>query len=81
LITKQVRAIQITRDNPAGGDPEIYEVCVEATPAYHEAHADIYSHPSALSKNAKRTVFRYLKEELASLAEWEPGFAPSYGEG
>jgi hypothetical protein len=72
-----VRAIKIERDNPAGGNIEIYNVCVEATPQYHEAHADIYTHQPAPNKSAKRTVFRFLKEELAELAKWEPGFAPS----
>jgi hypothetical protein len=77
FVTEQVRAISIERDNPEGGDPEIYEVRVKATPQYHEAHADIYTHPPAPNNSAKKTVFRFLKEELADLAQWEPGFAPS----
>lgn len=80
LITEQVRVIVITRDNAEGGDPEVYEVRVEATPQYHEAHADIYTHQTAPNNSAKKAVFRRLKEELAEIAKWEPGFAPSDGE-
>ena len=80
LIAEHVRAIRLKRDNPEGGDPETYEVRVEATPQYHKAHADIYTHPPAPNKSAKKTVFRFLKEALAERATWEPGFGPSDAE-
>lgn len=73
FVTEQVRAISIKRH----GDPETYKARVDATPQYHEAHADIYTRPPAPTNSAKKTVFRFLKEELADLAQWEPGFAPS----
>ncbi len=79
LIAGQVRGIDsVKRDNPEPDEPDKYEVCVEATPeGNHEAHADIYSYPPAPNKSAQKTVFRLLREALADLASWEPGFAPS----
>jgi hypothetical protein len=77
LITEQVRGIVITRDDPESGNLEAYKVCVKATPQHHEAHADIYIDRSAPTNNAKKKIFRRLKEELAEIAEWESGFAPS----
>jgi hypothetical protein len=79
LIAEQVRAIDsVKRDNPESGETEKYEVCVEATPQENNpAHADIYAHPPAPSKSAQRRIFRLLKDALADLARWEPGFGPS----
>lgn len=79
LVTEQVRGIKdIKRGNPESNEIEEYEVCVEATPQPgNEAHADIYTKQSAPNKSAQKTVFRMLKEELARIAEWEPGFGPS----
>jgi hypothetical protein len=79
LIAQQVRTIaSVKRDNPGSGETEKYEVLVEATPhGNHEAHADIYTHPAAPTKSAQKNVFRLLREALADLAKWEPGFAPS----
>ena len=84
FIAGQVRAIDsIKRDNPETGVTDEYEVCVEATPeeGNHRAHADIYVHTSALSRNARRKVFGLLKEALADLAQWEPGYSPADVEG
>lgn len=83
LITEQVRSIdKVKRDNPETGETETYEVRVEATPQEHVAHADIYTYyPSAPSKRAKKNLFRLLKEALADVAEWEPGYGPADVEG
>lgn len=84
LITEQVRAIDsIKRDNPETGATDEYEVCVEATPeeGNHIAHADIYLCQAAPNRSAQRRVFGLLKEALADLAKWEPGYGPADSEG
>jgi hypothetical protein len=83
LIAEQVRAIDsIKRDNPDGTADE-YEVCVKATPeeGNHIAHADIHLHKAAPNRSAQRKVFGLLKEVLAHLARWEPGYGPADIEG
>ena len=80
LIAEHVRAIDnIKRNNPETGATDKYEVCVEATPeeGNHIAHADIYLHRPAPNRSAQRKVFRLLKEALADLARWEPGYSPA----
>ena len=84
LFAGQVRAIDsIKRDNPETGEMDEYRVCVEATPeeGNHVAHADIYLHRPAPNRTAQRKVFGLLKEALADLAEWEPGYSPADIEG
>ena len=79
FIAGQVRAIDsIKRDNPETGVTDEYRVCVQATPeeGNHIAHADIYLHAPAPNRTAQRKVFGLLKEALAALAEWEPGYGP-----
>ena len=78
LVTERVRAIEnVKRENPEPDEPEKYDVCVEATPLPdNDAHADIYTHPPAPNNSARRTVFRMLKEQLAEISTWEPGFGP-----
>lgn len=84
FIAEQVRAIDsIKRDNPETGATDEYEVCVKATPeeGNHIAHADIYLHSTAPNRSAQRKVFGLLKEALADLAKWEPGYGPADIEG
>jgi hypothetical protein len=85
FIAGQVRAIDsIKRDNPETGGTDEYEVCVKATPeeGNHRAHADIYVRsPAPPSQSARRKVFGLLKEALADLAQWEPGYSPADVEG
>lgn len=84
LVAGQVRAIDsIKRDNPETGATDEYEVCVKATPeeGNHTAHADIYVHRPAPNRSAQRKVFGLLKEALADLAKWEPGYSPTDIEG
>ena len=84
LIAEQVRAIDsVKRDNPETGGTDEYEVCVEATPeeGNHIAHADIYVHAPEATRSARRRIFGLLKEALADLAEWEPGYSPTDIEG
>jgi hypothetical protein len=78
FIAEQVRAIaSIKRKNPETGETEVYEVCVEATPEHHIAHADIFTCSPAPNPSARRRVFGLLKEALADLAQWEPGYSPA----
>lgn len=82
LIAGQVRAIDsIKRNNPETGATDKYEVRVIATPEHHFAHADIYTYPPAPNRSARRKVFGLLKEALADLAQWEPGYSPADVEG
>jgi hypothetical protein len=82
FIAGQVRAIDsVKRNNPETGETDKYEVCVEATPEHHIAHADIFICSPPSGRSARRKVFRLLKEALADLAQWEPGYSPADVEG
>lgn len=75
LVAEKVRNIDVgAKMTPGGEIIHRYEVRVDATPkSYNDAHADIYAHP----ERATYKAYRLLREALAALAKWEPGFSPS----
>jgi hypothetical protein len=74
LVAGEVRSIDVGVKMRTKTEVEhYYEARVEWTPKDHNhAHADIYAHP----ERPTRKAFRLLKEGLAALAKWEPGFEP-----